>query len=113
MWRGDPDQESCSVPSPAGVLGKVPIKEVLLAAVAPETGLFASVLVLLPCFQCSSQSKQFKSYFRPCADHSKHSHSTQVLAMDGMAGMTSQGPALLTFLFSSLLLAHIPTTLAF
>lgn len=54
MWRGDLDQESHSAPSPAGVLGKAsesPLKGRALswfATVAPETGLLAFVLVLLP-----------------------------------------------------------------
>lgn len=116
MWRGDSNQESSSVPSPADVLGKAsegPHKGSALswfAAVAPETCLLAPVLVLLPCFQCSSQSKQFKCYFRPCTDHSTHSHSSQVLVM---AGMAFQGLASLTFLLFSLLLVtflpHFPS----
>lgn len=54
MWRGDLDWESRSAPSPAGILEKSsegPHKGSALswfAAVAPETGLLASVLVLLP-----------------------------------------------------------------
>lgn len=122
---GETWTENPTLPPPQqvswGKPGKVLIKEVLLAGLLlwplKQVSLLLCPCPASTCFQCSSQV----SSLNPIADdvlttqntlqlHAQLQNRMEVLVM---AGMASQGLASLTFLLSSLLLAHIPTTLAF